>query len=154
MKGGLHPRSHGSIIVRAAVLRLSRLTALVAFWSHASPASVFSPRFYVCTTLCALAGVLPVVLNSGSCQGRCSSEYVQHVLQAKRQLPKHCKDQSSISEAAKHAQKAAAPLKRARNRGSPTGFATLATPLKSNSGKKCGRRLVCSPSPSCSTGSV
>lgn len=72
------------------------LTALFAFCSYANPASIFFFLF-LCLYCFVHSGWSrpPVFLNRGSCQCRCSNEYVQHVLQAKQRLPKNRNDGSS-----------------------------------------------------------
>lgn len=59
------------------------LTALFAFCSYANPASIFLFLFLcLYCFVCSGWSRLPVFLNRGSCQCRCSNEYVQHVLQS------------------------------------------------------------------------
>lgn len=74
---------------------------LTALYSAAMPTQqAHFPRLCVCTALGAGCSRLPVFLNRVSCQCRCSSEYVQHVLQAEQQLPKNWKGRSSVLTAA------------------------------------------------------
>lgn len=74
---------------------------LTAWYSAAMPSQQSHfPRLCVCAAPCTGCSRLPVFLNRASCQGRCSSEYVQHVLQAQQQLPENWKGQSSALTAA------------------------------------------------------
>lgn len=97
-KAVLHTQNHECLIVYATVPRLSLFDSFV-FCSYANPAGTFPP-LCVCTALCTGCSRLPVFLNRASCQCRCSSEYVQHVLQAEQQLPKNWRGRSSAPTAA------------------------------------------------------
>lgn len=138
------------------------LTALFAFCSYANPASIFFFLF-LCLYCFVHSGWSrpPVFLNRGSCQCRCSNEYVQHVLQAKQRLPKNRNARSSAFKAAsKHtrpSEKTPSPLKRARDGVSPTVFTDSSAPRPIDQlvcRKKLRKCLVYSPSLSWFTGSI